>query len=125
MEQNYIQEIICKILMLQKQDFDSDLAGCDRPFLGPTPVSTTYNTRPIQLFNAYTSEPWAFNVTTGDTTVSTNIFRIEDMEDGAVTVRLLNGDQTTGTYTNTNQFVTIRLSTIGAIRCFTDTFVTL
>ncbi len=125
MEQNYIQEILCKIMMLQRQDFDADLSGCDRPFLGPTPTSTVYNTRPIQLFNAYTANPWSFNVVSGDATVSTNIFRVEDMEDNTVTVRLLIADDATSTYTNTNQFVTIRLSTIGAIRCFADTFITL
>ena len=125
MEQNYIQDIICKILMLQRQEFDSDLNGCDRPFLGPTTSSLVYNTRPVQLYNAYTAEPWSFSYTVDGTTATTNVFRIEDCEENTVTVRLLILDEATGTYTNSNQFVTILLSTIGAIRCLPDTFVTL
>jgi len=124
METNAIQEIICKILMLQRQDFDSD-TGCDRPFLGPSPVNTSYNTRPVQLYNSYQGTPWSFSYTSGDATATSDVFRIESCEDNSVTVRLLAEDATTGTYTNTNQFVTVRLSTIGAIRCFADTFVTL
>ena len=119
----HILEIINKILLLQKQDFDDDLVGCDRPFLGPSAISTTYNTRPIQLYNKYTANPWSFTVNGTETT--SNIFRIEDIEQCSVTVRLLTSNDETGEYTNTNQFVTIDLSSVGAIRCFADTFITL
>jgi len=126
MNQDNIQEILCKILMLQKQDFDADLSGCDRPFLGPTPANTLYNTRPIEFYNSYTGELWTFTYTTGTTTATSNVFRVESLEDNTVTIRLLAEDATTpGTYTNTNQFVTVRLSTIGALHCLPDTFVTL
>ena len=116
---NHILEIINKILLLQKQDFDDDLIGCDRPFLGPTSPITTYNTRPIILYNRYTAQEWSFS-TEGDT--QSNIFRIEDVEQCSVTVRLLTPNGTG--YINTNQFVTIDLSTIGAIRCLADTYIT-
>lgn len=119
----HILEIINKILLLQKQDFDDDLVGCDRPFLGPSTISNTYNTRPIQLYNRYTANPWSFTVDGTDTT--SDIFRIEDIDQCSVTVRLLTRDATTGLYTNTNQFVTIDLTSVGAIRCFADIFVTL
>ena len=119
----HILEIINKILLLQKQDFDDDLVGCDRPFLGPSTISNTYNTRPIQLYNRYTADPWSFIVDGTDTT--SDIFRIEDIDQCSVTVRLLTRDATTGVYTNTNQFVTIDLTSVGAIRCFADIFVTL
>ncbi len=117
---NHILEIINKILLLQRQDFDDDLIGCDRPFLGPTSPITTYNTRPIILYNRYTAQEWSFS-TEGDT--QSNIFRIEDVEQCSVTVRLLTPNGTG--YINTNQFVTIDLSTIGAIRCLADTYITL
>lgn len=116
----HILEIINKILLLQKQEFDDDLIGCDRPFLGPTSTITTYNTRPIILYNRYTAEEWNFSV---DNDTQSNIFRIEDVEQCSVTVRLLIPNETG--YTNTNQFVTIDLSTVGAIRCLSDTFITL
>ena len=126
MNQDNIKEILCKILMLQKQDFDADLSGCDRPFLGPSPASTTYNTRPIEFYNSYTGELWEFPYTTGTTTTTSSTFRVESLEDNTVTVRLLQDDGAIPrAYTNTNQYVTIRLSTIGAIQCLPDTFVTL
>ena len=121
----YILEIINRILLLQRQEFDSDINGCDRPFLGPTPVNDVYNTRPIQLYNAYTAEPWSFNVTLNGTTSVSNTFRIEDVEQCNVTIRLLILDEISGLYINTNQFVIIDLATIGAIRCLPDTYVSL
>ena len=57
----HILEIINKILLLQKQEFDDDLIGCDRPFLGPTAARENYNTRPIVLYNRYTADVWSFN----------------------------------------------------------------
>lgn len=121
----YILEIINRILLLQRQEFDTDLNGCDRPFLGPTAVNDVYNTRPIQLYNAYTAEPWSFSTTFNGTVSTSNTFRIEDVEQCNVTVRLLILDEISGLYMNTNQFVTIDLATVGAIRCLPDTYVSL
>lgn len=121
----YILEIINKILLLQRQEFDDELVSCDRPFLGPSISSNPYNTRPIQIYNRYTALPWSFTYTSGETTGDSNIFRIEDVEQNSVVLRLLGTDATTGDYINTNQFVTVDLSTIGAIRCFADTYITL
>ena len=80
MEPNYIREIICKIVALQRQDFDPDTSGCDRPFLGPSITNNSYNTRPVQLFNAFTSNPWSFD--------DISMFRIESYEDDAVEIIL-------------------------------------
>ena len=121
----HILEIINKILLLQRQEFDDDLVGCDRPFLGPSTVSSTYNTRPIQLYNKYTGNPWSFIIENSDPQTTSTIFRIEDVEQCSATVRLLTQNTETGEYTNTNQFVTIDLATVGAIRCFADTYITL
>lgn len=123
---SYIDEIICRILELQGQDFNNDL-GCDRPFLGPNNNNSSYNTRPIQLYNRYTAQPWAFNYTaTGGGTSSSNTFRVENIEQCSVTVRLLAGEGTEESpYTNTNQFATIDLSSVGAIRCFADVYIAL
>ena len=88
----YILEIVNKILLLQKQDFDSEFSGCDRPFLGPTMTTTQYNTRPIQLYNKYTANPWSFSYTTETGTATSDIFRIEDIDQGSVTLRLLSFD---------------------------------
>ena len=122
---NYIVEVVNKILLLQRQDFDGDLVGCDRQFLGPSTTAVSYNTRPIQLFNRYTASPWTFSYTTGTTSGTTDIFRIEDIDQCSVTLRLLIYDAEGDTYTSTNQFVILDLSTVGAIRCFADTFINL
>ena len=124
MDQNYIQDILCKILVLQNQEFNPDANGCDRPFLGPSTAPSNYNTRPIQLYNRYTADPWTFSYEGDTETITSSIFRVEALEDQTVTVRLL-AIGTDGTYTSTNQFVTIHLSTIGAIRCLPDVYIAL
>ena len=120
-----IYDILKKILVLQKQDFDCDnYLGCDKPFLGPTLNNICYNTRPIQLFICCNGNPWTFDYTLDDgTTGTTNIFRIESLDDCCCTCRLL--AETDNTYTNTNQFVTIDLKCCGAIRCLTDVYIDL
>lgn len=125
MENNYIQELICKIITLQNQEFNNDVSHCDRPFLGPPITNNIYNTRPVQLYNAYTSEPWSFTYASGDTDSTSNIFRLESLDTGSVTVRLLSYDATTSTYSDTNSFAIISLRTIGAIRCLPDTYISL
>ena len=125
MEPNYIQELIGRIIGLQNQEFNNDISSCDRPFLGPPISNNIYNTRPVQLYNAYTAEPWQFTFTSGDTEATSNIFRLENLENGAVTVRFLTPGTDAGTYTDTDTFATISLRTIGAIRCLPDTYISL
>lgn len=121
-----IFDILKKILILQRQDFDQDnFVGCDKPFLGPTTPNILYNTRPIQLYNCSTGTPWSFDYTLPDGTVgSTNVLRVETLDDCCCTCRLLIPGTTTS-YTNSNLFVTIDLKCCGAIRCLTDTYIDL
>lgn len=127
MENNncHILEIINKILLLQGQNFSDDLVGCEKPFLGPSTPSSTYNTRPVILYNKYTATPWTFQDVSGTTTDEYNVVRLEDIDHNSITVRLLAFNTETSEYTNTNQFVTIDLNTIGAIRCLADTYISL
>lgn len=120
-----ISEVLRKILILQRQDFDCDnFSGCDKPFLGPTPTSICYNTRPIQLYNCCTGTPWSFNYTNAEgTEVTSNTLRIESLDDCCCTCRIL--DTTGTTITSTGRFVTIDLKCCGAIRCLDDTYVDL
>ena len=122
-----ISDILKKILILQKQDFDCDsFVGCDKPFLGPTREVTCYNTRPIILYNCCSGNTWTFTITLDDGTVtSSNVLRVEALDECCCTCRILIPGTTTSEYTNTNQFVTIDLKCCGAIRCLTDTFVDL
>ena len=122
-----ISDIIEKIIVLQKQDYDTcNFVGCDKPFLGPMATTTCYNTRPVELYNCSTGTAWSFNYTNSEGTEATSsVLRAESLDNCCCTCRLLALDTTTNTYTNTNQFVTIDLSCCGAIRCLTDTFIDL
>lgn len=118
-----ISDIIKKILILQKKDFDNDnFIGCDKPFLGPTIPITTYNTRPIIL---YTNDgvPWTFEYTIDEVTSTSNVLRVEYLDECCCTCRILYSNN--GSYSSTGQFVTIDLHSCGAIRCLTDTNVEL
>ncbi len=119
-----IAEILRKIILLQRQEFDCDnFTGCDKPFLGPTPTSICYNTRPIQLYNCCTGTPWTFTVNTEEGEVTSSILRVESLDDCCCTCRVLTG--TEPNFTSTGRFVTIDLKCCGAIRCLDDTYVDL
>ena len=120
-------DVLKKILILQKQDFVNDnFIGCEKPFLGPTPTSVCYNTRPIQLYICCNGEPWSFNYTLADGTSGvSNRLRVESLDDCCCTCRILAFNADTLEYTNTSQFVTIDLNCCGAIRCFEDTSIDL
>lgn len=122
-----IFDILEKILMLQKKDYDCDnYSGCDKPFLGPIINTVCYNTRPIQLFICCTGTPWTFDYTLADgTTGTSNVLRVESLDNCCCTCRILYLSPTTGNYESTDQFVTIDLNCCGAIRCLTDTYVDL
>lgn len=122
-----ISDIIEKILILQKKDFGCDsYVGCDKPFLGPITSQICYNTRPIQLYNCSSGNPWSFNYTAEDgSTAVSNTLRAELLDECCCTCRILALDTTTGEYSSTNEFVTIDLKCCGAIRCFNDTYIEL
>lgn len=120
-----INDILKKILILQKQDSDNDcFSGCDKPFLGPSYTNICYNTRPISLFNCNTGARWSFPYTLNDTESFSNVFRVEAVDDCCCTCRILyrNDD---GTYSTTNEFFTLDLKCVGAIKCYADVFVDL
>lgn len=116
-----ISDILEKIILLQRQHFGNDsYIGCDKPFLGPTLTSVCYNTRPIQLYNCSTGNPWTFSYTLNDVTSESNIFRVESLDDCCCTCRILAYDAATDSYANTNEFFTVDLKCCGAIRCLPD-----
>lgn len=123
---NCLSETLRRILLLQKQDFDNEsFSGCDKPYLGPTCTSVCYNTRPIMLYNCCTGEPWSFTFTQNGTTATSNVFRIEALDECCCTCRILSHDEETNTFSGTSEFFTINLNCVGAIRCLTDTFIDL
>ena len=125
-----ISDILKKILLLQKQDFDNDnFIGCDKPFLGPTTTNVCYNTRPIQLYICANGNPWTFSYPSNsgneeETDNTSSVLRVESLDDCCCTCRILYPN-TEGQYMSTGQFVTIDLHCCGAIRCLSDTYVDL
>ena len=121
-----ISDILQKILLLQKQNFNNDsFVGCDKPYLGPSITTTCYNTRPIQLYNCCNGTPWSFSYESCGTEETSSTLRVESLDECCCTCRILGTDATTGEYTNTGEFVTIDLKCCGAIRCFPDTSIDL
>ena len=121
-----IFDVLKKILVLQKQDFDNEnYIGCDKPYLGPVCNSVCYNTRPIQLYNCCNGTPWSFSYTANGVTGTSDVFRVESLDDCCCTCRILYLDEATNSYVGTNEFVTIDLNCCGAIRCLNDTYIDL
>ena len=120
-----IQELLRKILILQRKDFDNEqFAGCNKPFLGPINTPVCYNTRPIQLFNCSTGVTWEFPYTLDGLTATSNIFRIEAIDECCCTCRVLALNEN-NQYVSTSDFFTIDLGCVGAIKCLPDIFVDL
>lgn len=121
-----ILEIIVK-LQNRSDKFDCFGDGCDRPYLGPTPSTICYNTRPINLYRCSDGELWTFPYTLNGTAGDSSILRCEQVDGCCATCRILapNPD-TTATdvpYVATDSFVTINLTCCGALTCLPDTFI--
>ncbi len=117
------------ILMLQQRREQSDIIdGCDKPFLGPTTSNILLNTRPINIYSCCNNNLWTMPYTLNETTGTSNVFRVENIDDNCLTCRVLapNTDPTTSIntpYLATEDFFTIKLSCIGAFKCLNDTLV--
>ena len=123
-----IADIIEVIIKLQNHSgkFDCLGDGCDRPFLGPVPTNTCYNTRPINLYRCSDGEAWTLPYTLGETTGTSDVLRCEQIDGCCVTCRILapNPDTTSTTpYVATESFTTINLNCVGAIQCLPDTYI--
>lgn len=110
-ERNHLLDTLVLINNLQKAVTNNiDINNsCTRPILG-TPNNLIYNTRPISFYLCSGEELTVDEATT---------FRVENINNSCVTVRLLDVDET-GTITSTNEFATININCIAAIRCLSD-----
>lgn len=122
-----ILEIIVK-LQDRSEKFDCLGEGCDRPFLGPTPSTVCYNTRPVTFYRCSDGSLWQFPYTLNGASETSSVFRCEHVEGCCATCRVLatNTDPTTSQttpYLPTDSFFTINLNCVGALRCLPDTFI--
>lgn len=133
---NSLAEILSVILVLQQNAcVDSCLDSCDRPMLGGGPSCLVCNTRPVMLYTCGNgSIPWSMpiakdstaNCSISPTTDCSSVFRVEKIENGCCTFRVLQDNPDTASlypYVATNSVFTINLSCVCAIRCLTDTYV--
>ena len=125
--ENCIADILKVILILQQSVCQNDccMETCDRGFLGQN-SSLCYNTRPINFYNCMSGTLWTFPYTLGETSNTSSVFRIENMEDNCCTCRVLAPNPVTSSeepYVSTNSFFTINLDCVSAIKCLADTFV--
>ena len=121
---NCICDILKVILLLQQGACHNDtcLETCDRGFLGQGTTSF-FNTRPVVLYTCSTgSTPLAMPVSRDPGEVATsNVFRLEKLDDCCATFRVLT--VTEDTYTATNSFFTIDLKCVCCIRCLNDVYI--
>ena len=113
-ERNHILDILILIDKLQKNTFCNDNNTCTRPILGLN-NNLVYNTRPVSFYLCNNQE-----LTVDESTV----FRVENIDNSCVTIRLLNSDDE-GNITSTNEFATVSINCIAAIRCLNDVSLTL
>ena len=126
-QNNCLAKILESILMLQQREEKcNDDNTCTRPFLGPTLNIVCLNTRPINLYSCCNNILWTMPYTLNGITETSSVFRIENLTDECATFRVLapNPDITSiFPYISTEDFFTIKLSCIGAIKCLGDTTV--
>ena len=119
---NHLLDILSLISKLQKSAtcFDNDNT-CTRPILGLNNF-LTYNTRPVMLYLC-DSTPLAIEYIENATTMTSTIFRVENIDGNCVTLRLL--AQNDGIITATSEFATVNIDCIAAVRCLADVSLTL
>lgn len=128
-QQCCIANILQVITTLQNKSdkFDCFPEGCDRPFLGPIPTTTCFNTRPIELYRCSDGELWNFPYTLNGTTGTSSVLRVENVEGCCCTCRVLapNPESTADTlpFVGTDSFITLNLNCVGALRCLPDTYI--
>lgn len=132
---NCIAEILKVIAILQKnaEKRDNILDSCDRGFLGCGSGVYTLNTRPVMLYLGSNNVPWEMpickdNNVTQNAVATSNVFRVEKVDDCCATFRVLapnpNTDETCiSPYVATNSFFTVNLDCVCCIRCLSDVYV--
>ena len=123
-----IGTILEKIVMLQKNAINQEISNerCDFGSLG-SKSNDECNTRPVTIFTGDIA-PWTCPISRDIDSCDvsherTCILRIEKVINGVATFRALKED--TGKLLTTDSLITIKLTSISAIRCLKDTFVEL
>lgn len=95
--------------------------GCTRPFLGPSNNFYCYNTRVITLYTRNGSLFTTSYLDSDNNQVSSSLFRVAKVEDDMAVLLILTEDN--NEYLSTNNYITVNLSCICAIKCIADVVV--
>lgn len=122
-----LAQILEVILSLQQAENCENNTGCARPYLGFDCI--TLNTRPITITSCCTNAQWTMPYTLNGVSGTSTVFRIENLNDNCATFRVLapnpdTASQPTTPYVATEDFFTINLNCVGALKCLADTNVT-
>lgn len=127
--ENSISKILNFILELQKSVSNIDISnsGCDKPCLGPNINNgLIFNTRPITLYSCCSQTLWSMPYTLNETTGTSTVFKVTKVGENCATFEILADNPDTSNtlipYIGTNNFFTINLKCILAIRCLNDTY---
>ena len=120
-------EVLETILALQVREEKIDcIGGCQKPFLGSSPDGCFFNTRPITLYCCCADRRWTFPATVNGREVPCDVFRIENLNNCCATFRCLvpntcNDTHDNGDFMATEDFFTIDLACVSALKCLEDT----
>lgn len=124
-----ISKILEFILELQKcaDNTNLDSTGCDKPCLGPNLTNgLIFNTRPITLYSCCTGNLWTMPFTLNGVEGESTVFKISKVDNDCATFEILAPNPDTSNalipYVSTNNFFTINLECVLAIRCLNDTY---
>lgn len=113
---NHLLDVLNLINNLQKSQLPSvDNTSCTRPILGNVP--TLLNTRPVQFYSC-NNTLLTVNYYVNNVLNTADTFRVENVGNSTVTVRLLAQEE--DNYVSTDEFATININCICAIRCLND-----
>lgn len=110
---NCLVDLLSSIDSIQKSVTSLNDEGCLRPMT----TSTTFNTRPVTFYTCNNTQLTLTYYVDGTPTTS-DTFRIENVNDDCVTVRLL--AEAAGTFTSTNETAIINIDCICAVMCLDD-----
>ncbi len=124
-----ISKILNFIIELQKKAecINTNSAGCDKKHLGLNLNNgMIFNTRPITIYSCCNGTLWEMPYTLNETEGTSTVFKISKTDDNCATFEVLapNPDTTNPLipYISTNNYFTIDLDCVLAIRCLNDTY---
>ncbi len=114
---NCLLNLLKLIVLLQNNSINNnETFGCDKNYLGPSFNYVCYNTRVLTLYNKQGNL-----ITTNYGTDSSSYYRVNRIMDNCVELLILRREN--DTYYSTNQFITINMNCICAIKCISDVYV--